>query len=144
MRLNSNFSGVLSPPIDELTVQGYDLQFGINVLGMLSSSKHATVLHKIFFSGHVHFTKQLLPALISGAKSSSDGKARVVTLSSVGAYFSPSLDLDLAGDTDKRKKTSPMTLYVHSKLVWIHSCLYIAFFSLKVHDYREIFFSLTN
>jgi len=81
------------------------------------------VSFKLLYSGHFYFTKLLLPTLISGAQSSSDGKARVVTLSSLAAYFSPRLDLDLTRDSElnkKRKKTSGMTLYGHSKLVCIH------------------------
>jgi len=93
-----NNAGVYAPPIDKLTVQGYDLQIGTNVLG------------------HFYFTKLLIPALLAGAKSSSDGKSRVVNLSSVAAYMSKSFDLDMARDTPQRKKTSLTYLYGQSKL----------------------------
>ena len=42
--------GVMLPPIDQLTGDGYDLQFGTNVLG------------------HYYITTLLLPTLISTAK----------------------------------------------------------------------------
>jgi retinol dehydrogenase-12 len=98
---------------------------------------------KLLYPGHFYFTKLLLPALISGAQSTSDGKARVVTLSSLAAYFSPRLDLDLTKDSElnkKRKKTSGMTLYGHSKLVCIHFRLYLS--SQEVLDFQgNILFS---
>lgn len=96
------------------------------------------------YSGHFYFTKLLLPALISGAQSTSDGKARVVTLSSLAAYFSPRLDLDLTKDSElsKRKKTLGMTLYGHSKLVCIHFCFYITLSSQEVLNFQgNILFS---
>ena len=42
--------GVMLPPIEQLTADGYDLQFGTNVLG------------------HYYLTTLLLPTLISTAK----------------------------------------------------------------------------
>ncbi|KAF9234872.1 NAD(P)-binding protein [Melanogaster broomeanus] len=56
-----NNAGVMTPPIDQLTDDGYDLQFGTNVLG------------------HFYFTKLVLPVLLSTAKSAPDGIARVST-----------------------------------------------------------------
>jgi len=50
------------------TLDGYDLQFGTNVLG------------------HAHLTLSLLPELKAGALSSADGKSRVVNTSSLAAY----------------------------------------------------------
>ncbi|KAF8547993.1 NAD(P)-binding protein, partial [Imleria badia] len=46
----TTISGVMTPPIDMLTDDGYDLQFGTNVLG------------------HFYFTKLVLPTLLSTAK----------------------------------------------------------------------------
>ncbi|KAG8877344.1 hypothetical protein FRB98_006746, partial [Tulasnella sp. 332] len=63
-----NSGGVMNPPIEDLTTDGYDMQFGVNCLG------------------HAHFTLLLLPQLIAAAKLSPDGKARVVNVSSNGAY----------------------------------------------------------
>ena len=56
------------PPIDMATNDDYDLQFGTNVLG------------------HFYFTRLVLPALLSTAKSSSDGTARIVNTSSHGHW----------------------------------------------------------
>ncbi|KAF9230157.1 hypothetical protein BU15DRAFT_91176 [Melanogaster broomeanus] len=65
-----NNAGVLMPPMDQLTDDGYDLQFGTNVLG------------------HFYFTKLVLPLLLSTAKSAPDGIARVVNTSSNGHWLS--------------------------------------------------------
>ena len=81
--------------------------------------------------GHFYFTKLLIPALIAGAKSSTDGKARVVNLSSVAAYLTKSFDLDMAQDLPQRKKASPTYLYGQSKLVCISDV------DRLHHSYRE-------
>ena len=56
-------------PVKDVTADGYDLQFGTNVLG------------------HFLFTQLLLPALLEGVKTSPDGHARVVVTSSSVAYL---------------------------------------------------------
>ena len=61
-------SGIMNPPMDALTAEGYDMQWGTNVLG------------------HFYFTELLIPVLVAGAKTSPDGHARVITTSSSGAY----------------------------------------------------------
>ncbi|KAF9230319.1 hypothetical protein BU15DRAFT_83782 [Melanogaster broomeanus] len=68
MQLNVLFNnaGVMLPPMDQLTDDGYDLQFGTNGLG------------------HFYFTKLVLPLLLSTAKSAPDDIARVVNTSSNG------------------------------------------------------------
>ena len=86
------------PAIDMLTADGYDLQFGTNVLG------------------HFYFTELLTPALLAGAKASSDGRARVVATSSSGAYLG-ALNYSTFKDTPERKKLSKEELYYQSKLV---------------------------
>ena len=85
------------PPVDELTSEGYDLQFGTNVLG------------------HFYFTQLLLPALLSAARDSPDGKARVVHVASVGHEFVSGIDFDTLTDTPKRRTLHPTTLYFQSK-----------------------------
>ncbi|KAG8849192.1 hypothetical protein FRB96_000899 [Tulasnella sp. 330] len=82
-----NSGGVMNPPIEDLTTDGYDMQFGVNCLG------------------HAHFTLLLLPQLIAAAKLSPDGKARVVNVSSNGAYGAGSVGIyfDAMTDTPQRK-----------------------------------------
>jgi len=68
-----NNAGVMAPPVEQKTANGYDLQFGTNVLG------------------HYFFTTLLLPTLIHTAKNSplAHGHARVVNTSSSAVYFAP-------------------------------------------------------
>lgn len=91
------------PPIDQLTGNGYDLQFGTNVLG------------------HFYFTKLLLPLLIESAKTSPDGKTRVINTSSSAAMFVKELDFDTFRNEGpgekKRKKLGSQELYAQSKFV---------------------------
>ncbi|KAF7356548.1 hypothetical protein MVEN_00988500 [Mycena venus] len=91
---------VMMPPIEDRTADGYDLQFGTNVLGP-------------FF-----FTKLLLPALLAGAKSSSDGKARVVNTSS-GMHLMNKLHFKDILDDKKRKKAGAQSLYALSKFAFV-------------------------
>ncbi|KAF8956997.1 hypothetical protein BDZ97DRAFT_1955212 [Flammula alnicola] len=94
-----NNAGVMAPPIDQLTAQGYDLQFGTNVLG------------------HFYFTKLLLPSLLAGAKSSPDGKARIVNTSSSASLFIKTVDFNTVKDSlAARKKKGTQLLYCQSKL----------------------------
>ncbi|KAG8941421.1 hypothetical protein FRC04_004214 [Tulasnella sp. 424] len=94
-----NSGGVMTPPIEQTTEDGYDLQFGTNVLG------------------HAHFTLSLLPALLEGAKSSSDGKARVVCTSSLVTYSNsePLIKFDTLKDGPARHKLGKRGLYAQSK-----------------------------
>ncbi|KAF4610211.1 hypothetical protein D9613_010552 [Agrocybe pediades] len=92
-----NNAGVMAPPIEQLTAQGYDLQFGTNVLG------------------HFYFTKLLLPALLAGAKASPDGKARVVNTSSSGSHLVNNLKFNTFKDTPARKRFGTYNLYSQSK-----------------------------
>ncbi|PIL31377.1 hypothetical protein GSI_06077 [Ganoderma sinense ZZ0214-1] len=85
------------PPIDEVTADGYDLQFGTNVIG------------------HHYFTKLLLPALLAGKESSPDHHTRVVTTSSAASYLSP-LYWDTFKDGPARRQKSTSTMYNQSKL----------------------------
>ncbi|PIL34948.1 hypothetical protein GSI_02735 [Ganoderma sinense ZZ0214-1] len=91
-----NNAGVMWPPMDMLTKDGYDLQWGTNVVG------------------HYYFTELLMPALLAGVKSSPDQHARVITTASSGAYFD-TLHWDTFKDTPERKKQSTQTLYFQSK-----------------------------
>jgi NAD(P)-dependent dehydrogenase (short-subunit alcohol dehydrogenase family) len=92
-----NNAGVMTPPIEMLTEDGYDLQFGTNVLG------------------HFYFTKLVMPALLAGAAQSSDGTARIVNTSSNAHWFG-SLDYNTFKDSPARKQKSTMALYGQSKM----------------------------
>ncbi|KAH9929195.1 NAD-P-binding protein [Fomitopsis serialis] len=92
-----NNAGVMGPPIDELTAEGFDLQFGTNVIG------------------HFLFTELLMPALLAGAQSSPDHHARVITTSSSGAMLG-GIDLDSVRDGPARRRYSKESLYGQSKL----------------------------
>ncbi|KAJ6618474.1 NAD-P-binding protein [Mycena sp. CBHHK59/15] len=94
---NNGRAGVMFPPWEKTTVDGYDLQFGTNVLG------------------HFYFTKLLLPELLAGAQSSPNGKARVVNTSSMGHQVMPGLDFSTFKDGPARKKLNEKELYGQSK-----------------------------
>ncbi|KAJ7226766.1 NAD-P-binding protein [Mycena pura] len=91
-----NSAGVMIPSKEAVTKQGYDLQFGTNVLG------------------HFYLTKLLLPLLISTAKSSPKDKARIVTISS-GAHHMSNLSFATFKDGPARKKANEWALYGQSK-----------------------------
>ncbi|KAI0350182.1 NAD-P-binding protein [Trametes cingulata] len=92
-----NNAGVLMPPIDQVTKEGYDLQFGTNVLG------------------HFYFTELLMPALLAGVQSSPDHHARVITTSSSRAYVE-TLHWETFKDGPARRKMPLGNLYSQSKL----------------------------
>lgn len=91
-----NNAGVMWPPVDHLTSDGYDLQFGTNVLG------------------HFFFTKLLIPALVAGAGASQDQHSRIVNVSSSASYLE-TLHWNTFKDSAERKKMSPNALYCQSK-----------------------------
>ncbi|TDL27094.1 NAD-binding protein [Rickenella mellea] len=92
-----NNGGVMFPPVKEVTTDGYDLQFGTNVIG------------------HFYFTKLLLPTLLETAKTSPDGKVRVVNTSSSMHMFA-NLHFDTFRDGKKRAQMRTTKLYAQSKL----------------------------
>ncbi|KAF8799006.1 NAD(P)-binding protein [Phlegmacium glaucopus] len=97
-----NNAGVMAPPVEQVTAQGYDLQFGTNVLG------------------HFYFTKLLLPTLLAAAKTSPDGKARILNTSSIGHCFASGLDFNTFKDGPARTKKGTQMLYTQSKLGNVH------------------------
>ncbi|KAF8815943.1 NAD(P)-binding protein [Phlegmacium glaucopus] len=97
-----NNAGVMMPPVEQVTAQGYDLQFGTNVLG------------------HFYFTKLLLPTLLAAAKTSPDGKARIVNTSSITHFLASGLDFNTFKEGTARKKKGTKMLYSQSKLGNIH------------------------
>ncbi|TFK40855.1 NAD(P)-binding protein [Crucibulum laeve] len=92
-----NNAGVFIPPVELITTQGYDLQFGTNTLG------------------HFYFTKLLIPVLLSTAKSNPRGAVRVVNTASIGHYLWGDLDFNTFKDTPARRKMTPLALYAQSK-----------------------------
>ncbi|KAI9462832.1 NAD-P-binding protein [Lactarius psammicola] len=90
--------------VDKVTTQGFDMQFGTNVLG------------------HFYLTKLLLPVLTATAKKTSAGTVRVVNLSSLGHQYGPPEGIRWAtlgpGDDSfkARKKLNATKLYGQSKL----------------------------
>lgn len=107
----------MAAPHAQLTQQNYDLQFGTNVLGESRCFFALEVFQLIFLSGHIYLTQLLLPALLLGAKSSPDGKARVVNTSSSGHLFATGLDFSTFKDGPARNKGFSMFFYLQSKLV---------------------------
>ena len=96
--------GVMIPPVELLTADEYDLQFGTNVLG------------------HFYFTILLLPILIETAKASPEKHVRVVTTSSSGHLFHDSTRINydtVREDTEEqkriRRKVGTQRLYFQSK-----------------------------
>jgi retinol dehydrogenase-12 len=111
--------------IDKLTSQGFDMQFGTNVLGMSTSKR--SIPHSqarlTTHAGHFYLTKLLLPLLTATAKSSPPGSVRVVNVSSIGHHMPPSGGIQWPtlspGDNYLAvgKKVGATTLYNQSKLV---------------------------
>lgn len=93
-----NSGGVMSCPIDMISKDGYDLQFGTNVIG------------------HFYFTKLLLPILQHTSASSPTGeKARIVTTSGSIYKLYPRINHDTLRDGPARRKLSTTRLYAQSK-----------------------------
>ncbi|KAJ7074546.1 NAD(P)-binding protein [Mycena amicta] len=102
-----NNAGVMIPPTDQLTAQGYDIQFGTNALG------------------HYFLTELLLPALIASHTHTSQ-PARVIHTSSTGHTRAPKREVlfdSLTGGTKRDalikkwgQMNAPWTLYGSSKL----------------------------
>jgi NAD(P)-dependent dehydrogenase (short-subunit alcohol dehydrogenase family) len=93
-----NNAAVMACPIEQITAQNFDLQFGTNVIG------------------HWLFTQLLLPALFAvNDASPSQEKARVVTVSSAAIYLTKGLDFDAFSDGPGRTKYKPWELYNKSK-----------------------------
>jgi NAD(P)-dependent dehydrogenase (short-subunit alcohol dehydrogenase family) len=88
-----NNAGVMAPPKRQQTKDGFEVQFGTNVLG------------------HFALTALLMPALERAAAESSD-RPRIVTLASI-AHKRGRLNFD---DLQSTKSYSPMGAYQQSKL----------------------------
>lgn len=89
-----NNAGVMTPKRRQLTADGFEIQFGINVLG------------------HFALTALLLPALERAVAARSGQTPRVVTISSI-AHKTGRLNFE---DLQSEKSYSPMGAYRQSKL----------------------------
>ena len=85
-------------PLDQYTVQGFDMQIGTNVIG------------------HFFLTQCLLPAL-RAVKTQTGQRARVVTTSSSSHYMVNKFNYELVRDGPTRKKSTPLDVYNVSKFV---------------------------
>ncbi|KZV89346.1 NAD(P)-binding protein, partial [Exidia glandulosa HHB12029] len=92
-----NNAGVMVPPVEMLTSDGYDLQFGTNVVG------------------HFLFTKLLLPTLLATAASNPSSKPRIINVSSIGHRFNPTIDYETLRDSPKRRALNNWKIYGQSK-----------------------------
>ena len=110
------YSGVMTCPIELLSAQGYDLQFGVNALGMVNCVSRQPVV-EVSVPGHFYFTKLLLPVLEQAAKNSPDGHSRVINTSSSAHELVSTINFDTLKDSPARKKLGPWDLYSQSKLV---------------------------
>ncbi|PPR07468.1 hypothetical protein CVT26_013438 [Gymnopilus dilepis] len=91
-----NNAGVMMPPVEQLTKDGYDLQFGTNVLG------------------HFLFTQLLIPTLLASSTPSSP--ARVVTVASTAALLTGRIDYTTLTPGPARTHLGKQGLYIQSKL----------------------------
>jgi NAD(P)-dependent dehydrogenase (short-subunit alcohol dehydrogenase family) len=89
-----NNAGVMAPPKRQVTKDGFEVQFGTNVLG------------------HFALTCRLMPALLLGRASILEDAPRVVTLASI-AHKRGRLNFD---DLQSERRYSPMAAYAQSKL----------------------------
>ena len=109
-------------PIDHVTTQGYDMQFGTNGLGVVQPTSQPLIpLTYIELPGHFYLTKLLLPVLTATAKRTPAGTVRVVNVSSMGHHHRAPEGIrwaTLANDSlEARKKLGTTKLYGQSKLV---------------------------
>ncbi|KAH8086594.1 NAD(P)-binding protein [Cristinia sonorae] len=93
-----NNAGVMWPAMEETTEEGFDLQFGVNVLG------------------HFLFTELLVPALAAGAASSPDQHSRVITVASSASLLN-TVNFDTLKDGPVRRQHSTESLYNQSKFL---------------------------
>ncbi|KDQ62477.1 hypothetical protein JAAARDRAFT_170871 [Jaapia argillacea MUCL 33604] len=91
-----NNGGVMMCPVDMTTADGYDLQFGTNVLG------------------HWYLSKLLLPTLLETAITTPEGKVRIINTSSSMHAFGD-LNFKTFKDGPERTKVATRNLYAQSK-----------------------------
>ncbi|KZT56740.1 NAD(P)-binding protein [Calocera cornea HHB12733] len=93
-------AGLFMCPREDLTEQGYDMQFGVNLLA------------------HAYLIRLLLPAMQRTAVNAPQGAVRVVITSSSGANFAPPEGIDyvtLKDSAARTKRYNPYAAYYQSK-----------------------------
>ncbi|EIN09012.1 NAD(P)-binding protein [Punctularia strigosozonata HHB-11173 SS5] len=92
-----NNAGVMAPPIEQVTAQNYDMQFGTNTLAPY-------LLIRLFW-----------PLLVATASAAGQPTRVVWTSSSVQYYFKAPMKYNTLKDSKERKKLGPFQLYCQSK-----------------------------
>ncbi|KAF9021999.1 NAD(P)-binding protein [Hymenopellis radicata] len=92
-----NNAGLMWCPVEMVTKDGYDMQWGTHVVG------------------HWYFTKLLIPTLIATAEKSPDKHVRVVNTATSGHLFG-AIDFNTLKDGPARRKLTTQQLYFNSKL----------------------------
>ena len=130
------------PPVEDITVQSYDSQFGTNVMGaraivhFLHMQADAPIDECV---GHWLFTKLLLPALLAATDvSPTREKARVVTVSSSANYLAKKIDFEAITDGPTRRKNDAWTLYNRSKLVGVHDVNFLVLIADRLAGDRAL------
>ncbi|RDX47105.1 NAD-P-binding protein [Lentinus brumalis] len=102
-------AGLMLPPVEDLTAQGYDLTFGTNVIG------------------HFLFLQLLYPLLVAAA---TPGPARIVWTASFAHYQVPGDLLNYATFTDgperRNVRRGMFTIYAQNKLAQVALSSYLA------------------
>lgn len=91
----------MGPPLAQVSADNYDYSWATNVMGPYL------------------LTTLLLPALFAGAKSSTDGKVRVVNTASI-MHLIGGIDFNTLVDSPARIKFGETALYAQSKNVSDH------------------------
>jgi retinol dehydrogenase-12 len=107
------FRGIMWSSQELLTKDGYDLQFGTNVIVSTPVRMHSASAHHL--QGHFLLMRLLLPALTAASASAPTDPARVVVTSSSSAYAG-ALRWDTFRAGAARDKRSTQDLYNQSKL----------------------------
>jgi retinol dehydrogenase-12 len=103
-------------PPDMLTKDGYDLQWGTNVVvSRLRISAWKVTDNSSISQGHWLLTDLLVPALEQGALSSNDKHSRVVHTSASAVYLNPNIFFDTFVPGPARNKKTKYDLYSQSK-----------------------------
>lgn len=118
--------------MDWFTVEGYDLQFGTNVLGGFAFCQ-IPIMRLTWIAGHFLLTNLLLPTLIG------TGNARVVIASSFTHHLGK-IDYDTLRDGPKRRKLGGDMLYAQSK----YACVVMAMEFARRYGEKSVIFCAAN